>query len=81
MRFEEPWGLSALRLFDSTLWQTSPHLQRHQLLPWFRLNVMMKGSNRAGVRVSTAVGMAAAGRAELQGHGDVGTKGQEGAGG
>lgn len=44
MRLGEPQGLSVLRLFDSALWQTSPHLQRQELLPWLRLNLTLKGA-------------------------------------
>lgn len=49
MRLEESWGLSVLRLFNNTLWQTSPHVQRHQLLPWFRLSLTLKGGRGAAV--------------------------------
>lgn len=43
MRLGEPRGLSDLKLFDSAPWQTSPPLQRHELLPWFRLSLSLKG--------------------------------------
>jgi len=56
--------------------ETSLHPQWHQLLPCFWLNLLPEGSKGAAVRVSTGVPCRTA---ELQGHGDVGSKGQEGA--
>lgn len=80
MRLGEPQGLSVLRLFDSALWQTSPHLQRQELLPWLRLNLTLKGAEEQQWGWHSG-GDGCCQGAELQGGGDRGKKGQEGDGG